>query len=143
AATPTTLDGHEWPYLASVSWTAAGLVAVSQTRDQRRTSTWRIDPETGAAEELFADDDPHWVELVPGSGVLVGDADAPQLVTCADRDGARRLVVDGTVVSPADVQVRAIVDATAERVIVVGNPLDDATVQHVYRASGGEWEQLT
>jgi dipeptidyl-peptidase-4 len=143
AVTTPALDGSEWPYLASVSWTGAGLVGVSQTRDQRRTSAWRVDPTTGQTTEVFADHDTHWVELVPGSGVLVGEAGGSTFVTCADRDGARRLVVGGAPVSPADLQVRAIVDAAGDRVIVVGNPLDDPTVAHVYRWSPGAWQQLT
>lgn len=141
--TTAALDGAEWPYLASVSWTAAGLVAVSQTRDQRRTSTWQVDPATGATTEVFADADDHWVELVPGSGVLVGEGDNPTLVTCADRDGARRLMVGGAPVSPADVQVRSIVDAATDRVVVTGNPLDEPTVAHVYRWSPAAWDRLT
>src|SRR5690606_27619183 len=123
--------------------TAAGLVAVSQTRDQRRTSTWQVDPATGATTEVFADADDHWVELVPGSCVLVGEADSPTLVTCADRGGGRRRMVGGAPVSPADVQVRSIVDAAAGRVVVPGNPLDDPTVAHVYRWSPDGWDQLT
>ena len=136
-------DGTEWPYLASVWWTGAGLVAVSQRRDQRHTSTWQVDPTDGSTIELFADNDPAWVELVPGAGVLIGDAAAPVLVTCADRDGARRLLVGGQPVSPPDVQVRAVLDARADSVVVAGNPLDDPTVAHVYRWTPGAWDQLT
>ncbi len=135
--------GGDWEYLAHVCWNAAGLLGVSQTRDQRRTSAWLVDPTDGSTRELFADTDPNWVELVPGAGVLVGSADAPTLVTCADRDGARRLLIDGTPVSPADVQVRSVLDARHDRVLVTGNPLDDPTVAHVYRWASGSWEQLT
>lgn len=143
AAVAPALGGQEWPYLASVAWTTAGLVAVSQTRDQRRTSTWQVDPATGTTTELYADSDPQWVEIVPGAGVLVGGAEAPVVVTCADRDGCRRLLVGGAPVSPADVQVRAVVDAGDDRVIVSGNPIDDPTVLHVYRWASGDWTQLT
>jgi dipeptidyl-peptidase-4 len=52
-------------------------------------------------------------------------------------------MVGGRPVSPPDVQVRSIVDASAERVVVVGNPLDDATVQHVYRWDAGGFAALT
>ena len=37
------------------------------------------------------------------------------LVTCADRDGARRLLVGGEPVTPADLQVRAVVDGRRRR----------------------------
>src|SRR5690606_7341651 len=125
--TAATLGGPEWPYLATVHWSAAGLVAVSQTRDQKRTATFLIDPDTGATTELVTDDDPNWVELVPGAGVLIGPPDAPRLVAAADRGGARRLMVGGEPVSPPDVQVRSILDARTERVVVAGNPLADPT----------------
>jgi dipeptidyl-peptidase-4 len=129
-----TLDGPEWPYLVNVSWTEAGLAAVTQSRDQRTVVTLWVNPATGATTELFTDSDPQWVELVPGGGTLVEGPDGmPVPVNAAARDGAHRLIVGDRPVSPADVQVRAIVDATAERVIVTGNPLADPTVLHVYR----------
>jgi len=82
-----------------------------------------------------------WVELVPGTGQLVA---ADTLVMCTDRDGARRLVVGDEVVSPVDVQVRGVTSSTAERIVVSGNPLDDATVLHVYEWSpAGGWRALT
>ena len=61
--------------------------------------------------------------------------DDDRLVMCADRDGSRRLMIGDEIVSPADVQVRAVVSANAESVVVTGNPIDDATVQHLYRWS--------
>jgi len=138
-----TLGTPDWPYLASVGWSSAGLAAVTQSRDQRRTVTLLIDPATGSTTELATDDDPHWVELVPGAGVLVGTAEAPVLVTAADRGGARRLMVGGEPVSPPDVQVRSILDARTDSVLVGGNPLADATVQHVYRWSPDGFTALT
>jgi len=56
-----------------------------------------------------------------------------QLVMTADRDGARRLMVDGTAVTPADLQVRAVLVAHDDEVYFTANPLHDATVQHVWR----------
>jgi dipeptidyl-peptidase-4 len=138
------LDRDAFPYLADVSWTASGLAAVGQNRSQRRVATLRVDASTGATTTIAEDTDDRWVELVPGGGQIVGEG-VP--VTCADRDGARRLMVGGTPVSPPDIQVRRIVNATAGDVVVVGNPLADSTVQHVYRWSsqpdGTDFEQLT
>jgi dipeptidyl-peptidase-4 len=42
-------------------------------------------------------------------------------------------MVDQTAVTPADLQVRAIVSATVDHVVFTANPIDDATVQHVWR----------
>ena len=50
------------------------------------------------------------------------------LVTCADRDGARRLLVDGEPVTPADLQVRSVVAVDGGGIVFIANPIDDATV---------------
>jgi dipeptidyl-peptidase-4 len=137
-------DADAFPYLASVNWSEHGLVLSVQSRDQRDLLVLEADPATGVTQELWRDHDDVWVELVPGSGVLTGDGgDGRRLVTCADRGGARRLLVDGVVVSPDEVQVRAVLHADDDAVIVTGNPLDDATVQHVYRWAPDGFAALT
>jgi len=133
-------DRGKFPYLAAVDWSTHGLAITVQSRDQRDLRVLEVDVADGHTSTIWADRDEHWVELVPGAGRLVG---AGVLVTCADRDGARRLVVADEVVSPPDVQVRSIVSATFDRVVVVGNPVSDATVQHVYRWTPDAFEQLT
>ena len=120
AARTGTVLGGEWEYLASVSWTRGGLIAQTQTRDQRRIDIHRIDPTTGSSTVLWTDTDDHWVELVPGAPALLDDG---RIVTCADRDGARRLMVDGAPVTPAGLQVRSLVSA-GDTCLVTCNPLD-------------------
>ena len=119
--------GGTWEYLNSVAWTRGGLIAQTQTRDQRRTDIHRIDPLTGAAQVAWTDTDDAWVELVPGAPALLDDG---RIVTCADRDGARRLMVDGTPVTPADLQVRALVSA-GHTCLVACNPIDRPWVMQV------------
>ena len=133
-------DRDRFEYLADVHWSEHGLTLVVQTRDQRDLAVLQVDPATGATTTLWDDRDEAWIELVPGTGRLVADG---MLVTCADRDGARRLHVRGEPVSPPDVQVRGVIAADEHRVVVTGNPLADATVQHVYRWSAAGFEQLT
>jgi dipeptidyl-peptidase-4 len=133
-------DRAAFPYLAGVHWNRHGMVLTVSSRDQRDLHVVAVDPETGVATVLWTDHDEAWVELVPGAGTLVDDG---VLVTCADRDGSRRLLVDGRPVSPVDIQVRAVVSAGAERVIVTGNPVDDATVQHVYAWADDAFTALT
>ena len=123
-------DRAAFPYLATVSWTDAGLLVSVQSRDQRRTEVRVVDPATGTTELRFADEDDAWVELVPGSPRLLPDG---RLVVTADRDGARRLLVDGEAVTPPDLQVRSIVAADDAGVVLTANPIDDATVLHVWR----------
>jgi len=91
-----------------------------------------VDPGDGSATAIFVDHDDDFVEVTRGTGELIGPG---RVVALADRDGARRLLVGEEVVSPTGVQVREVVDASEERVVVTGNPLDDASVQHVYRWS--------
>jgi dipeptidyl-peptidase-4 len=140
STTAVAWDRARFPYLAQVHWNTIGLTIVVQSRDQRDLQVMLVDPASGTTQLLWSDHDDDWVELVPGSGVLI---DHGVLTACADRDGARRLLIDGKPVSPAGIQVRAIVSADAGSVIVTGNPIDDATVHHVYRWSPAGFEPLT
>ena len=54
---------------------------------------------------------------------------------CADRDGARRLLVDGQPVTPTDIQVRSVVACDGDTVYFHANSIDDVTVQHACRWS--------
>ena len=117
-------DRHAFPYLADVHWSSAGLIATVQSRDQRSIQVVAIDPTSGETTVMFVDHDDAWVELVPGSPRLLDDG---RLVGCADRDGARRLLVDGEPVTPPDLQVRAIVAIGDDDVTFTANPIDDAT----------------
>ena len=57
-------------------------------RPDERWHVLRVDPDTGATDVAFEDHDDVWVELVAGVPGLLPDG---TVVTCADRDGARRL----------------------------------------------------
>ncbi len=133
-------DRDAFPYLADVHWTEAGLIASVLSRDQRALDVVRVDPATGATEALFEDRDDVWIELVPGVPRLTRDG---LLVTCADRDGARRLLVDGQAVTPPDLQVRAVATVDGPGVVFTANPVDDATSIHVWRYRDGELSALT
>lgn len=124
---------HEFfPYITSVEWTRAGLIMAVQARDQRSTMTLRVDEITGETEVLAHDYDDAWVELVPGAPRLLPDG---TLVSTADRDGARRLMVNDQPVTPVDLQVRAVLQANAESIVFQANSIDDATSLHVWRRS--------
>jgi dipeptidyl-peptidase-4 len=134
-------DRGRFPYLIDVHWTADGLIIAVQRRDQRVVEVLEVDPATGSTELRWADMDDQWVELVRGAPRLAPDG---ALITCADREGARRLLVDGEPVTPADLQVRAIETVDGPGVVFLANPIDDATVLHVWRwTPDGHLEALT
>jgi dipeptidyl-peptidase-4 len=133
-STEVVWDRATYPYLAQVLWQSAErLLLVVQSRDQRSLMVLAADPRSGRTEALFADGDAAWVELVPGTPALLGDG---TLVLCADRDGARRLMVNGEPVTPADLQVRAVLATQDDEVWFTANALDDATEQHVWKWTG-------
>ena len=141
-STEVVWDHRTYPYLATVRWNGPEqLLLTVQARDQRSLMVLEADARTGTTEPLFADGDTAWVELVPGTPAVLADG---QMVTAADRDGARRLMVDGAPVTPADLQVRSVVTTHGDEVYFLANPLDDATVQHVWRwRSDGSLDALT
>ncbi|HVA60797.1 MAG TPA: prolyl oligopeptidase family serine peptidase [Mycobacteriales bacterium] len=107
------------PYLVNVCWDAAGPpLAVVQTRDQRRVTVLEIDPETGLGTVLRVDEDPAWVGLVTGVPARLPDG---RLVWAADADGWRRLLVDGTPVSPVGLQLRRVVGVAGSAVWFTGS----------------------
>jgi dipeptidyl-peptidase 4 len=134
-------DRGQFPYLVDVHWTDDGLIITTQRRDQRMVEVLEVSPATGATELRWADMDDQWVELVPGVPRLAPDG---TLITCADRDGARRLLVDGEPVTPPDLQVRAVESVDGSGIVFLANPIDDATVLQVWRRTpDGDLEPLT
>lgn len=124
-------DREGYPYLTDVKWpTVDRLLLTVQSRDQRSLMVLEANPRLGDTSPLFADGDNAWVELVPGTPVML---DEGTLITAADRDGARRLLVDGEPSTPVDLQVRAVLTTQADEVFFLANPVEDATVQHVWR----------
>jgi dipeptidyl-peptidase 4 len=134
-------DQVSLPYLTRVSWTRHGLIIAVQSRDQRRVEVRTVEPTTGITNLRLADSDPDWVELVPGTPAFLGDG---RLVTCADRDGARRLMVEGEPVTFAPLQVRSVIEAEAASVVFTANFLVDPAHQHVWRWHiNGKLDRLT
>jgi dipeptidyl-peptidase 4 len=129
-------DRDFFPYLAAVNWTAAGLILLVQSRDQQGSMVLRVDVGDGATRGettvLSHDYDDAWVELVPGTPALLADG---RLVHAADRDGTRRLTLDGEPVTPTDLQVRSVVTTTDDAVVFQANRIDDATRLQLWRWS--------
>jgi len=134
-------DRDRFEYITEVNWSSSGLLVGVQSRDQRNVEVLTAEPTTGETTVVFADTDSSWVELVPG---VPRFSAAGELVTCADRDGARRLLIGDEAVTPDDLQVRSVVAADSAGVVFIANPIDDATVAHVWRhTAAGMLEALT
>jgi dipeptidyl-peptidase-4 len=116
-----TLDGSRTPvtwddeYLADVVWDAEGLLVVTEPRDQTALRVRRVDLATGATTLVDERTDPVWVDIVPG---VPAHTASGALVTVADIDDTRRLVVDGTAVTPPGLQVRDVTCVDGEVVLL-------------------------
>ena len=132
-------DRDALPYLSEAGWDGHGPFVAVQSRDQRRLEVLAVDVD-GATTPMWSDGDDAWVERAPGTPARLADG---RLVVCADRGGTRRLVVDGTPVTPDALHVRAVAHTGAAHVLVAANPVDDATVLDVWRWSDAELVRLT
>ncbi|WP_433559149.1 prolyl oligopeptidase family serine peptidase [Pseudonocardia xinjiangensis] len=106
-------DGVRDEYLVTAVWDAHDLLIVVQPRDQRALRVLRVDPDTGTTSPVHEQTDAAWVEIVPG---VPAHTESGALVTVADTDGARRLVVDGEPVTPPSLQVRDVLDVEGDAV---------------------------
>lgn len=108
-------DTADLPYLADVQWHGTETVVVTaQTRDQKRLgigrATW--DAPNVVWEEFETSDT--WVDLIPGSPAQLSDG---SLARVADRDGVKRLIVEGRPVTPTSIDVRHIVTVVDDSVV--------------------------
>jgi dipeptidyl-peptidase-4 len=132
-------DRSAYPYLVRASWSAAGIVLQVMSRDQKRALVLAVDPGSGAASTLAEQSDPVWIDAVGGVPALLPDG---RLVTTAERDGARRLVVAGDPVTGADVQVAEVLAVDEAGVLFAGT--DDPIESHLWRwTPDGDVERLT
>jgi dipeptidyl-peptidase-4 len=137
-ATPVELSGN-WEYLNTVSWNSAGLIAQTQTRNQKQIDIHSIDASSGKATIVFTDTVESWVELVAGVPALQPDG---TLVTCADREGSRRLLVNGTAVTPTTMQVRSVV-STGDSIVFMANDISTPWEMDAWAYNNGALEQIT
>ena len=107
-------DADGWEYLADASWTAEGLILTVLSRDQRTLVVLDVDADSGGCTERYRITDEHWVELIPGVPRLRGG----KLVTIEDRGAARRLCIDGEPVTGDHLQLRRLISATDDHLLV-------------------------
>lgn len=140
--TEVTWDRGAWPYLAEAGWDEHGPLVALHPRDQSAIAVRAVDPSSGATTVEWEDADEAWVERVPGTPARLADG---RLVMGADRDGTRRLIVGGQVVSAEDLHLRAVAHVADDAVVFTANPVGDATVLDVWRwsATAGVTKRLT
>ncbi|MFD5571519.1 S9 family peptidase [Streptomyces cadmiisoli] len=146
ARTEVVWDRARYPYLARVHWSAAGApLMLVQARDQRSQLYLAVDPDTGATRMVHADEDPIWLDLFPG---VPSWSPSGQLVRIADEGGARVLAVGERPLTGQQLHLRAVLDVTADDVLVSASAGEDAQVPeigevHVYRVNELGVERLS
>lgn len=146
ARTEVSWDRARYPYLAHVHWSAAGApLLLVQARDQRSQLYLAVDPESGATRMVHADEDPIWLDLFPGVPCW---SPAGRLVRIADEGGARVLAVGERPLTGPQLHVRAVLDVTADDVLVSASAGTRAESPetgevHVYRVNELGVERLS
>ncbi|MFF2148858.1 prolyl oligopeptidase family serine peptidase [Kitasatospora sp. NPDC058190] len=119
-------DRAAFEYLTAAGWDEHGPYAAVQSRDQRTVRTLAVEPD-GATRVLAERDDPHWVELLPGLPVRT---EGGALVDTADDGDTRHLTLDGKPVTPAGLQLRAVVGTEGEEVLFTAS--EEPTETHLW-----------
>ncbi|MEU9363747.1 prolyl oligopeptidase family serine peptidase [Streptomyces avermitilis] len=146
ARTEVAWDRARYPYLAHVHWSEAGApLILVQARDQLSQLFLAVDPDSGTTRMVHADEDPQWLDLFPGVPCW---SPAGQLVRIADEGGARVLAVGERPLTGPQLQVRAVLDVTADDVLVAASageaaPSPEIGEVHVYRVNELGVERLS
>ncbi len=127
-------DERAFEYVVGAGWDARGPYAVVQSRDQRTVRFLAIDPASGATTVLAEQRDDCWVQLLPG---LPARTDSGAVVAHADQAGTRHLTVAGAVVTPAGLQIRAVLGIHGEDVLFAASDDPVRTDLWVYGPAGG------
>ncbi|MER7542479.1 prolyl oligopeptidase family serine peptidase [Actinomadura sp.] len=133
-------DRGMFPYFVAASWDRHGLLIVVQPRDQRSQRVLSVDPSNGETSLVHTEHDPVWTDIVPG---LPARTDSGDLVwTTEDRDtDTRRITVAGKPVTPAGLQVRAVLGVDGESILFTAS--EEPTEIHLYSWEAGEVSRLT
>ncbi|MEU1451724.1 S9 family peptidase [Streptomyces avermitilis] len=138
ARTEVVWDRARYPYLAHVHWSAAGApLILVQARDQLSQLFLAVNPDSGTTRMVHADEDRQWLDLFPGVPCW---SPAGQLVRIADEGGARVLAVGERPLTGPQLHVRAVLDVTADDVLVAASageaaPSPEIGEVHVYRVN--------
>jgi dipeptidyl-peptidase-4 len=110
-------DVSLYPYLADLHWISDESIHVTvQTRDQRTVVIGRARWDEPQVVSVQVETSDTWVDLVPGSPASLSNG---TIVSVADRDGVKRLLIGGSPVTPDSVDVRHIIAADDDAVVFV------------------------
>ena len=135
-------DRESFPYLATVdaSDPRAAIIRVL-SRDQTRQLILRLDPGTSEAVLLRERIGTPWLTMMAGVPSLAADGSLLEIVANTV-DDCFQLVADDQPLSPPDVNVTGVVDASGDHIVVTGT--DDPLERHVYeRSADGRWTRLS
>jgi len=133
-------DRGMFPYFVAAGWDRHGLLIVVQPRDQRSQRVLGVDPSNGETSLAHVEHDPVWTDIVPGLPVRTNAGDL--VWTTEDRDAdTRRITVAGKPVTPAGLQVRAILGVDGESILFTAS--EDPAEVHLYSRDGSEITRLT
>ncbi|TQS46615.1 S9 family peptidase [Cryptosporangium phraense] len=123
-------DSAEYPYLVTGGWDDSGCPLFT-VMDRRQSAALVLgaDPDTGELTTHSTLSGAPWLEVLPGTPVLLGDG---RLVLGSSTADARQLSVGGVTVTPTGLYVRRYVGQDGADFLVEGT--EDAPEQnHVYR----------
>lgn len=134
-------DHDAFPYVTSVHVCEGGVALSMLTRDQRTQSVCRLDTTTGALTEIAQHVDDCWVDVVHGVPSFLPDGTLIEVLPDRATD-TYRVHLDGVPLSPAGLQVTAVLEEADDHLIVLAQPT--AITQAAYRlALDGSCEALT
>lgn len=134
-------DAAAFPYLTDVDWIDEDSLLVTVcSRDQRTFVVLRTDRHDGSTREITRLESETWVDIVPGVPAMLGNG---SLVVADDRDGWKRLIVDGVAVTPVGTNVRAIVSVGHDDVVFLANVAEHPECQSAHRWSTAGITDLT
>lgn len=110
---------EDFEYLATVNWSRPGPLLQVMSRDQRSTAVLSI--EESRITEVTRWSDPFWVDVVGGTPMW--DPQGRLITVRVDAEADRmRVFADDRALSPADLQIRSVLGAVDDAIVVLTAP---------------------
>lgn len=132
--TEASWDHAAFEYVPGAGWDEHGPFAIVQSRDQHTVRFLAIEPDTGQTSVRHEQHDDCWVQLLPGIPARTGSG---AVIAHADLAGTRHLTADGMPVTPAGLQVRAVLGVHGDEVLFAASTDPVRTQLWTYRIGGG------